>query len=204
MSQPEHVGDDSGRLVILHSVLDELGVRGEEVDNLPGLGLADEVGVDLSHVLREDDVGVLSLDRAQSDMGVLDVGTGVTLERGHSLDVKRVVVDSIMITNVSGCDLIDRPCPKNLPPGGHVLNLNGGLTDDITGILGVLDLSVLFGILGHLLVHAVLGLGENVVQELDGSLSGRHAHDHTCVSRRRVQSGDSRRRHVHATGTDQS
>jgi len=75
VSELEHVRDDSGRLVVLHGVLDELGVTCEEVDDLPGLGLGDQAGVDLGEVFGEDDVGVLSLDRAQSNVRVLDVGT---------------------------------------------------------------------------------------------------------------------------------
>jgi len=62
VSELEHVGDDSGRLVVLHGVLDELRVTSEEVDDLPGLGLGDQAGIDLGEVFGKDDVGVLSLD----------------------------------------------------------------------------------------------------------------------------------------------
>lgn len=73
MGELEHVGNDSGSLVVLHGVVDELGVTSEEVDDLPGLGLGDQFGLDLSNVFGKNDVGVLSLDRTESDVRVLDV-----------------------------------------------------------------------------------------------------------------------------------
>ena len=79
----EHVGNDSGRLVILHGILDELRITSEEVDNLLGLGFGDQVDVDLGNVLGQDDVGVLSLDRAESDVRVLNVRTGKIVLRGR-------------------------------------------------------------------------------------------------------------------------
>jgi hypothetical protein len=199
----EHVGHDPRRLVVLHGVPHELRVRSEEVDDLPGLRLADQISVDLGNILGQDDVGVLSLDRAETNVRVLNVravsavhvasvthrgrrdrsgSPSVSLERSHSLDVKGVVVNSATTrcqyssVRAHSSELVD------LPPGGHVLDLDGRLTDNITGVFGIFHLSVLFGVLGHLLVHAVLGLGENLVQELDGSLSGGHSHDETCES----------------------
>lgn len=80
MSELEHVGDDPGSLVVPHGVVDELGVTSEEVDDLPGLGLGDQFGLDLSDVFGKDDVGVLSLDRTESDVRVLDVRAARAVE----------------------------------------------------------------------------------------------------------------------------
>ena len=93
----EHVGDDTRWLVVLHGILDELGVRCEEVNDLSSLGFGDELGLNLGKVLGQDDVGVLSLNRTQSDVRVLNVGASVSLKRRHSLNVKGVVVDSVVL-----------------------------------------------------------------------------------------------------------
>ena len=97
MCEFEHVGDDTRWLVVLHGILDELGVRCEEVNDLSSLGFGDELGLNLGKVLGQDDVGVLSLNRTQSDVRVLNVGASVSLKRRHSLNVKGVVVDSVVL-----------------------------------------------------------------------------------------------------------
>lgn len=112
MAQLEAERDDRRRLVVDESVSDDLRVCREHIDDFPGLGFCEEGNVDFCEVFREDNVGVLSLDGAQSDVRVLDVRSaggsvsvsaaaesaihspGVTLERGHSFNVELVVVDS--------------------------------------------------------------------------------------------------------------
>lgn len=77
MSQPERKRHDCARLRLLVGLLDDLRVHREEVDYVVGLVLGEEVGSDLADVGRDGDVGVVTLDRGQSDVVVLDVDTGL-------------------------------------------------------------------------------------------------------------------------------
>lgn len=67
----------------------------------------------------------------------------------------------------------------DLPLGAHILNLDRRLTNNLGNLFRVLNLLVFVLVLGHLLVHRRRGFLKNVVEELDCTLSGRHAEDHT-------------------------
>lgn len=68
-----------------------------------------------------------------------------------------------------------------VPLSGHVLNHDGGHTQDVSSALRVGDLLVLLGVLLHDFVHLVTDILEDVVQELDSTLTGAHTAHHTEV-----------------------
>lgn len=76
MGQPKDISDDGARLRELVGVPDGVRVEGEQIDDVVGFVLGEQVGVDLREVCRQDDVGVLALERGEADVGVLDVDTG--------------------------------------------------------------------------------------------------------------------------------
>lgn len=77
------------------SVSDVGGVKSEMHDDVVDLRLVEYGKVDLVDGLRNEDVGVLSLNGTKTNVGVLDEGSEVALERGTSLDVEVIVVDPI-------------------------------------------------------------------------------------------------------------
>ncbi len=74
MSEQEQPRDDSRRLVYLQSISDNLRIDAEEVDDFFDFGFGKEFDVNVGDVFGKDDVGILSLNRAESDVRVLDVG----------------------------------------------------------------------------------------------------------------------------------
>jgi hypothetical protein len=86
VSELERKGDDGARLALLVGELDDVRVRGEEVDDVVRLFLGEEVGSDDGRVGRDDDVRVVSLDGGESDVGVLDVDTGRGMKRWGEWD----------------------------------------------------------------------------------------------------------------------
>lgn len=76
MREAEEVGDDGGRLGVLVRGRDDVGEESESEDDVVRLVLGEESGVDRGEgVLREGDIGVLALNRRESDVGVLQVDT---------------------------------------------------------------------------------------------------------------------------------
>jgi hypothetical protein len=96
VSHLEQVCQDGGGLKSLEGVLDNVGPLAEKSDKVCGVLLLEEAEVRSSELLvaKVDP----SSDRAQTSVGVLEVRTGVTLERGHDIHVKLVVVDSSLVS----------------------------------------------------------------------------------------------------------
>lgn len=89
--EPEGVRDDCAGLRVRVGGSDNVGVECEQVDDVVGSVFDEQVGVNERRVFGQDNVGVLSLHRCESDVGVLEVDTSVSLERGHLLHVEGVV-----------------------------------------------------------------------------------------------------------------
>jgi len=158
VSHLEEVCQDGGGLKSLESVLDNVGPLAEKSDEVGSVLLLEKAEVGSGELL----VGEVdsSADRAQTSVGVLEVRTSVTLEGGHDVHVELVVVDSL---------------------SRHVLDHNTADTENIGNGLRVLNLRVLDLVFLHHLVHLVGNVSENVVKELDGTLSGAHTQNHTEV-----------------------
>lgn len=127
-------------------------------------------------------------------MGVLEVGscemmlaterqrcedrrTSVSLEGGHASPLKLVVINPASNADQSSSFA---PQPRtNAPLRRHVLNLDRRDSEDIARLLRVVDGSVLDLVRLHLLVHDVLALVEDLVEEDGRALASRHSEDHS-------------------------
>lgn len=69
----------------------------------------------------------------------------------------------------------------NVPLARHVLNHDTADTHGVGNSLWVLDLVVLVLVLAHDAVHVFANVAEDIVQELDSSLTGAHTEDHAKV-----------------------
>src|SRR4051812_26719975 len=69
----------------------------------------------------------------------------------------------------------------HIPLAGHVLHHDGSDAESIGSLHGVLDLRVLDFVLLHDFVHLFANVLEDIVEELDCSLSGTHSADHSEV-----------------------
>lgn len=75
MSKLERKRNDRTRLALLVCELDDVWVASQEVDDVVGFVFAKEIGADEGSVGWDLNVGVLSLDRGETDVSVLNVDT---------------------------------------------------------------------------------------------------------------------------------
>lgn len=79
MSQPEAIRDDDGGFLSLDNEPDDVGVRGQEEDNVVCFVFDKEFGVDFLGAERrgweDEGGGVLALDGGKSDVSVLKIGS---------------------------------------------------------------------------------------------------------------------------------
>lgn len=98
MTETESKGDNCAGLVVLDGCPDDVGVRAEEEGNVTRGRLGEKVGVDGGWGGEGEEFGVLSLDRRDANMRVLQVRTSVAFERQHACPVERIVVDAAQPT----------------------------------------------------------------------------------------------------------
>lgn len=92
MRHLEQIHQDCRWFQSLESILDYVGVLGDYADKVDGVGFGEEGEV------CGGDFGLAECgfagDGAETCMCVLQVGTGVTFEGGHDVDIEGIVVDS--------------------------------------------------------------------------------------------------------------
>ncbi|TKW55362.1 hypothetical protein CTA1_4108 [Colletotrichum tanaceti] len=184
--EAEQVGQHSGGLQRLERVLDNVGVLADDADQLNGMLLRQQTEVGLGHLLLRH--AGLAEDGAQPGVGVLEVRSGVALERGHGVHVELVVVDpraceTCKCTRKRLLPIKVRTTMSinDLPLAAHVLDHDTADAKDVGRGLRVLDLVVLGLVLPHHLVHLVADVAQDIVEELDGALARAHAENHAKV-----------------------
>lgn len=116
MAQLKTPGDELTGFTLEESVSDVGGVKSEMHDDLVDFRLVEDGKVDLVDGLRNENVGVLSLNGTKTNMRVLDEGSEVAFERGTSLDVEVIVVNPTSrlaedpVRTSIGKITFDRPC----------------------------------------------------------------------------------------------
>lgn len=93
MRHLEQICQDSGRLQCLESVLHDIGVLGDDADEVKCVRFGEEREVGGGDFLSAE--SCLTGDGAETGMCVLEVWTGVAFEGGHDIDVESVIVDSV-------------------------------------------------------------------------------------------------------------
>jgi hypothetical protein len=96
VSHLEEVCQDGSRLECLEGVLDDIGPLAKKSDEVRSVLLSQKAEVGSCQVI----IGELSssANRAQTSVSVLEIRTSITLERGHNVHIKLVVVDSSAIS----------------------------------------------------------------------------------------------------------
>ena len=85
---------DRARFERLECRPNDIRVRREEVDEFARFRLGEEVGVDCGGLREGKEFGVLALDRGKTDVSVLEVRAGVSLEGKHTIPVEGVIIDT--------------------------------------------------------------------------------------------------------------
>lgn len=109
----EAPSDNTRRFGLLERVFDDDGVHGQSVEDFVDFWVVQNGNVNLVDRVGDDDVGVFPLDRAESDVRVLDERSEISLESRTSLHVKVVVVDSDLLAKKPVYDTRLTACPSD-------------------------------------------------------------------------------------------
>lgn len=93
MTQLETPRNKLARFTLEESVSDVGGIKGEMHDDVVDLGLIEDGKINFIDRLRNENVGVLSLNGTKTNVRVLDEGSEIAFKRGTSLDVKVIIVN---------------------------------------------------------------------------------------------------------------
>ncbi|RUS33371.1 hypothetical protein BC938DRAFT_471985 [Jimgerdemannia flammicorona] len=140
MAKLERVCDDVAGLGRRWQRLDKVRVLRDHGDQLLSRWLGQQRDVRVG----VDGYGGVTLDGAETGVRILQIRSRVALEAEHAVPVEVVIADTA---------------------GSHVLDLDGGNSNDVGDGVRVLNLCVLFFVLLHHLVHCRLGLLQNLLKE---------------------------------------